>query len=169
MIDKDALGNDADEIGEGGKHTVESVGATADEPETFRPLSYIDVTFTLPAHYPVVTLQEFDSPHRLLSIPVGVAEGNAIAYAAKAIATARPMTHELMVSVFESFGLSVATLRITGAENGVFFAELVVAGAEGQRVVPCRVSDGIVLCLRQRPPVPITVSPSVIDQFGFPA
>ena len=138
-------------------------------PRFFLPLSFVDVRMDLPSQYPVVTLQEFDAPHRILSIPVGLAEGTAIAYAAEMVETPRPLTHELMVNIFEAFGLDVVTLRITDFISGNYVGEIVLSGPEGQKNLPCRVSDGIALCLRQRPPVPITASPSVIDQTGAPA
>jgi len=138
-------------------------------PLFFLPLSFVDVRMDLPSQYPVVTLQEFDSPHRIISIPVGFAEGTAIAYAAELIETPRPLTHELMINMLGAFGLDVVTLRITDLVAGNYLGEIVVSGPEGQRTLPCRVSDGIALCLRQRPPVPITASPSVIDQAGIPA
>lgn len=135
-------------------------------PEVFYPLSFVDVTLDLPSSYPVVVLQEFESPFRTIKIPVGMSEGAAIAYAAKVIATPRPLTHQLMINIFGEFDLEVVTLRITDVTNGSFSGELVVSGQRGQRSIPCRVSDGIALCLRQRPPAPITASPSVIDQAG---
>lgn len=138
-------------------------------PPHFLPLSFVDVRMTLPSQYPVVTLQELDSPHRVVSFPVGFAEGTAIAYAAELIETPRPLTHELVINALGSFGIEVVTLRITGLVGGNFLGEIVLSGTDGQRTIPCRVSDGIALCLRQRPPVPITASPSVIDQAGIPA
>ncbi len=140
-----------------------------ENPRLFLPLSFVDVRMHLPSQYPVVTLQEFDAPHRIISIPVGLAEGTAIAYAAELIETPRPLTHELMIDILEAFGVEVVTLRIVDFVSGNFRGEIVLSGPEGQKSLPCRVSDGIALCLRQRPPVPITASPSVIDQAGEPA
>jgi hypothetical protein len=151
------------------EEAIDLVVVEPEPPQVFQPLSFIDVTLDLPGQYPVVVLQEFDSPYRTISIPVGMAEGNAIAFAAKHVATVRPLTHELMISIFEEFGLEVLTLRITGFEAGLYAGELVLSGASGQKTISCRVSDGIALCLRQRPPVPITALPSVIDQVGSPA
>lgn len=151
------------------EEAIDLVVVEPEPPQVFQPLSFIDVTLDLPGQYPVVVLQEFDSPYRTISIPVGMAEGNAIAFAAKHIATVRPLTHELMISIFEEFGLEVLTLRITGFEAGLYAGELILSGPSGQKTISCRVSDGIALCLRQRPPVPITALPSVIDQAGSPA
>lgn len=134
--------------------------------QVFHPLSFVGVHLELPSQYPIVTLQEFDSPYRRITVPIGMTEGIAIAHAAKGIPTPRPLTHELIISILEAFGLEVVTLRITEISGGIFYGELLVSGPDGQRALACRVSDGIALCLRQRPPVPITASPSVISQFG---
>ncbi len=144
------------------EETPETVGV----PIQYLPLSFVDVRMDLPSQYPLVLLQELDSPHRIISIPVGFAEGTAIAYSAGQIETPRPLTHELIINIFEVFGLNVVTLRITEIVAGNYLGEIVLSGPDGQRAIPCRVSDGVALCLRQRPPVPITASPSVIDQAG---
>ena len=144
------------------EETPESVAV----PIQYLPLSFVDVRMDLPSQYPLVMLQELDSPHRIISIPVGFAEGTAIAYAAGQIETPRPLTHELIINIFETFGLNIVTLRITEIVAGNYLGEIVLSGPDGQRSIPCRVSDGVALCLRQRPPVPITASPSVIDQAG---
>lgn len=136
------------------------------DPPVFYPLSFVEVVLDLPDAFPIVRLQEFESPYRMIHMSIGMAEGVAIAYAAKQIATPRPLTHQLMLDTFAEFGLEVVTLRITSYDAGAFAGELVVSGPRGQRSVTCRVSDGIALCLRQRPAAPITASPSVIDQAG---
>ncbi|HUY07086.1 MAG TPA: bifunctional nuclease family protein [Acidimicrobiales bacterium] len=140
-----------------------------ESPPHFLPLSFVEVRIDLPAQFPIVILREYDSPHRIITIPVGFAEGTAIAHAAQLTQTPRPLTHELTINVLEAFGIEVVTLRITDLVSGNFVGEIVLSGPDGQRILPCRVSDGIALCLRQRPPVPITASPSVIDQTGIPA
>lgn len=136
-------------------------------PVVFRPLSFEEVTLELPARYPTVVLQELDPPHRQLHIPVGMAEGNAIAYAARQIPTSRPLTHELMSSVLRAFGLEVVCLRITEYRERTFIGEIVISGHSAQRAISCRVSDGVALCLRQQPYVPITASVAVMDTVGI--
>ena len=135
-------------------------------PTAYRPFAFVEVTMDLPSPNPVVVLQELDAPHRKIDIPVGLAEGIAISFGSKQIATPRPLTHELMSNLLEAFSLEVVTLRITEFIDGIFHGELIVSGPERQRSLSCRVSDGIALCLRQRPFVPITVALEVIDRAG---
>jgi bifunctional DNase/RNase len=145
---------------------ISDTGLSSEPPTAFRPFAFVDVTMDLPSPNPVVILQELDAPHRTITIPVGLAEGIAISFGSKQILTPRPLTHELMSNLLEAFGLEVVTLRITEFTDGIFHGELVVSGPERQRSLSCRVSDGIALCIRQRPFVPITVAPEVIELVG---
>ena len=124
---------------------------------------FVDVVLVLPSTNPIVILQEADPPYRELHIPVGGAEGIAIGYAARSIRTPRPLTHELMASVLDAFGLILEVVRITSVVGKTFTAEIVLAGRLGTETLDCRPSDAIALALRQRLPVPIMVAPSVLD------
>jgi bifunctional DNase/RNase len=134
--------------------------------EPASPLDFVDVVVALPSSYPVVILREVDWPERELHIPVGMAEGVAIGYAARHIPTPKPLTHELFNDVLVAFGLSVDVVRITDVAGRAYYAELVVSGPGGNRVLPCRPSDGICLALRSLLPVPITATSRVLDTAG---
>jgi bifunctional DNase/RNase len=127
---------------------------------------FVEVALMLPATHPVVVLQEADSPFRELRIPVGGAEGIAIAYAARGIETPRPLTHELFTRVLEEFSLTLDMVHITDVSGSSFSAEIVVSGPLGSRTIDCRPSDAIALALRQRLPVPIMASPIVLAIAG---
>ncbi len=141
-------------------------GSTSAEPATMSQLIFVDVLIVLPSSNPVVVLQETESPYRELRIPIGGAEGIAIGYAARRIATPRPLTHELMSILLRDFDLTLEVVRITGSSGGSFTAEIVVSGPSGGRTIDCRPSDAIALALRQRLPVPIMASPEVLDEAG---
>jgi hypothetical protein len=136
------------------------------EPPTMSQLIFVDVLIVLPSSNPVIVLQETEAPYRELRIPIGGAEGIAIGYAARRIATPRPLTHELMSILLRDFDLTLEVVRITGSSGGSFTAEIVVSGPSGGRTIDCRPSDAIALALRQRLPVPIMASPEVLDQAG---
>lgn len=127
---------------------------------------FVDVVLMLPATHPVVVLQEADAPFRELRIPVGGAEGIAIAYAARGVATPKPLTHELFARVFEEYGMSLDVVRITEVRGSSFSAEMVLSGPQGVRLIECRPSDGIALALRQRLPVPIMAALAVLSIAG---
>jgi bifunctional DNase/RNase len=150
----------AEAIGEDWPGTVEL------EPPEMSQLIFVDVLIVLPSANPVVVLQETESPYRELRIPIGGPEGIAIGYAARRIATPRPLTHELMSMVLRDFDLTLEVVRITGSSGGSFTAEIVVSGASGSRTIDCRPSDAIALALRQRLPVPIMASAGVLERSG---
>ncbi len=135
-------------------------------PPEMSQMLFVDVVLLLPATNPVVVLQEADPPYRELRIPVGGAEGIAIGYAARGLATPRPLTHELFAKTLEEFGLTLDVVRITAVRGTAFTAEMVVSGASGVRLIDCRPSDAIALALRQRLPVPIMAAPSVLTRAG---
>lgn len=125
---------------------------------------FVDVVLVLPSTHPVIVLQEADAPYRELRIPIGGAEGVAIGYAARQVTTPRPLTHELVARLLESFDLNLDAVQITRVEGANFVAELVLSSPTGVRSVDCRPSDGIAIALRQRIPVPIMVAPAVLEQ-----
>jgi bifunctional DNase/RNase len=135
-------------------------------PPEMSQMLFVDVVLLLPATNPVVVLQEADPPYRELRIPVGGAEGIAIGYAARGLATPRPLTHELFAKTLEEFGLTLDVVRITAVRGTAFTAEMVVSGGLGARLIDCRPSDAIALALRQRLPVPIMAAPNVLTRAG---
>lgn len=135
-------------------------------PPEMSQMLFVDVVLLLPATHPVVVLQEADAPFRELRIPVGGAEGIAIGYAARGVATPRPLTHELFARVLEEFGMTIDVVRITEVRGSAFSAEMVVSGPMGTRVIDCRPSDAIALTLRQRLPAPIVAAPLVLAVAG---
>jgi len=130
-------------------------------PARFVPLEFVRVELELPAQHPTLLLREVHGP-RLLAIPIGMAEGVAIAYAATQRATPRPLTHELFVAALRGLGATIETLRITAVHGTSYEAELLVSGATGLLCLPCRVSDGVCLALRHPLPVPLTAAESVL-------
>lgn len=136
------------------------------EPEPYVVLRYVDVAMVLPSTNPVLVLEEEGPPYRQLRIPIGTPEGMAIAYAARGVATKKPLTHELMTDLLEAFSLTVDALRITEVSGSAYGAELACSGPTGARTLPCRPSDGVALALRQRIVPPILAAPEVLDQAG---
>lgn len=134
----------------------------APEPGEWRLVTVAGVELELPGVHPEVVLCETETPYRRLRIPVGFAEGTAIAYALRSVPTPRPLTHSLLANLFERHGIDVAALRITGREGGVFLAELETSGPRGRHTVSCRPSDGLALVLRRRLPTPILVCDALL-------
>ncbi|MGZ4575289.1 MAG: bifunctional nuclease family protein, partial [Mycobacteriaceae bacterium] len=75
---------------------------------------------------------------------------------------ARPMTHDLMKDVIGALGRELEQVRITGIQDGTYFAELVF---DGDLHVSARPSDSIALALRSG--VPIHADESVLSEAGL--
>jgi hypothetical protein len=166
--DRDEPGSDMDEpsaLDEPAADMYEELDPLV-TPAEMSQMVFVDVVLLLPATHPVVVLQEADAPFRELRIPVGGAEGIAISYAARGLATPRPLTHELFTRVFEEFGMTLDVVRITEVRGTAFTAEIVISGRMGMRLIDCRPSDAIALALRHRLPVPIMVDPTVLAIAG---
>lgn len=138
-------------------------------PQAFSPMEYIGVEVLLPSTNPVLILREEDEPHRELHIPIALADGVSIAFAARRVQTPKPLTHELMSNMLEGYGLTLEQVKIIGVDGSSYSAELVLSGSLGSRVLECRVSDGLCLALRQRLDVPVTAAEEVLFQASIPA
>ncbi len=117
-----------------------------------------EVRMELPSNSPVVILREQDAPWRELSIPVGLAEGNYIAYGMKKIDTPSPLVHDLFLDILERHQVSIEAVRIVGVKGKLFIAELDTMGLKGRQVVQCRPSDAIALAVRTKMPIPVLVA-----------
>jgi len=98
---------------------------------------------------------------RVLLLRIGALEAHAIALGINQMATARPMTHDLMKNILEEFQVEVQKVVITELKGGTFGA-LIHIGGEGKNLeINCRPSDAIALAVRVN--APIYCSEEVID------
>ncbi len=115
----------------------------------------------------VLVLREHEAPNRLLPIVVGSAEATSIAIAASGQHLARPMTHDLMATLVDSFDAHVDAAEVTELRDGSFLATLALSGPNGERRLDTRPSDAIALAVRMS--APLFVSEAVLDEAGtFP-
>jgi hypothetical protein len=96
---------------------------------------------------PVVILQELEGA-RVLPIWIGPGEASAIAMHMADMEFARPLTHDLLVSVLRGLGGSVKKVIISRVENSTYFAELIVQRNGEVLSLDARPSDSIALALR---------------------
>ena len=106
------------------------------------------VRVELPTNTPILLLQEASGAHRTLPIYIGAAEATAIAYALQGVATARPMTHDLMRDLLAELGAVLDCVVITELRDNTFFAELRLTLAGRRHTVSSRPSDAIALATR---------------------
>ncbi len=91
--------------------------------------------------------------------------GNAISMTINHVKKERPLTHDLIDSVFQGFGVSVERVVINDVDDGTFFARLILSMENelGKKLVEvdARPSDSIVLALQAEKP--IYTAQNVID------
>lgn len=115
---------------------------------------------------PIVLLRELDTGGRHLPIFIGQPEATAIVYALQGIETQRPMTHDLVTTVWKELGIRLNQVNVTELRDGTFYAELeLVQHGEVYRI-SSRPSDAIALAVRQHEPVPIFADEAVLEEVG---
>lgn len=96
---------------------------------------------------PVVILQEANG-ERVLPILIGPGEAQAIATQLEDMKFARPLTHDLLVSVLGGLGGSLQRVVISRVEEGTYYAELLIDRNGEMITVDARPSDSIAVALR---------------------
>lgn len=96
---------------------------------------------------PVVILQESDGT-RVLPIWIGPAEASAIAMELAGMKFARPLTHDLLVSVIRLLGGTLERVEISRLEENTYFAKLLIQHGEQRVTLDARPSDSIAVALR---------------------
>ncbi|MFM6955402.1 MAG: bifunctional nuclease domain-containing protein [Candidatus Kapaibacteriota bacterium] len=107
-------------------------------------------------------LKEIDGDRRL-PIVIGAPEAGAIAYEMEGVHTSRPMTHDLIKTIIETFDTKVTEIFIHEMKDSTFYASLHFYGIES--VVDARPSDAIAIALRFE--APMFIASSLLDLAGF--
>lgn len=132
--------------------------------ESYRVMNVVSVTYNLPEPYPGINLQEAEEPYRGLAVTVALSDAQSIAMALEGQVNPRPSTHELFASALKGLTVDIIAVRITKHELGVFYAELDLMSSRGQVLIPCRLTDGIALALRQVVPAPLLCAESILQE-----
>ena len=76
----------------------------------------------------------------------------------------RPMTHQLMVKMMTTYGLSVKKVTIDNVIEGVFFATVHVTDGFNEHTLDSRTTDAVTLALLTN--APIFAEDHVVEEFG---
>ncbi|ROL61924.1 hypothetical protein D9V86_03280 [Bacteroidetes/Chlorobi group bacterium ChocPot_Mid] len=101
--------------------------------------------------------------NRRLPIIIGAFEAQAIALEMEKVIPPRPMTHDLLKSLIDSFGAFLSEVLINELKEGTFYAKLIFEdmGIE----IDARPSDAIALAVRCN--APIYVSEDILEETGI--
>lgn len=94
----------------------------------------------------MLMLMEPDS-NRFVPIMIGENEAQAIILAQEQTDTKRPMTHQLIHSIMESFVLELKLVTIDRFEEGIFYATLHMHDGIVEKRIDSRTSDAVVLAI----------------------
>ncbi len=101
---------------------------------------------------------------RYVPIWIGLFEAESITIALQNIAVARPLTHDLILSVLQQLGGRLLRVEITGLVSETYYANLVIE-TDKTMFIDCRPSDALALVVRTG--APIFVDEEILDEVGI--
>lgn len=114
---------------------------------------------------PVILLKEKEG-NRYLPIWIGAPEAIAISLELSGTKTPRPMTHDLIVNIFETLGITVDSAIITSVKENTFYATLKLKDKNGNLIeIDSRPSDAVAIAVRVH--CQILVSKDVLESNGI--
>jgi bifunctional DNase/RNase len=112
------------------------------------------------ASNPVVVLVDLTG-QKALPIWIGVFEAEAISRGLEDVVTLRPMTHDLMKQILDTFQASLTRVVISDIKENTFYANLYLNVEGRELVVDSRPSDAIALAVRVK--APIFIAEAVVE------
>jgi bifunctional DNase/RNase len=99
-----------------------------------------------------------------LPIVIGVAEAQAIAIELEQMKPTRPLTHDVLKSLAESFSISVTEVIIYDIKDAVFHAKIICNSGGKIKEIDSRPSDAVAIAVRFK--CPIYTYKFILDQAG---
>lgn len=90
---------------------------------------------------------------RRLPVVIGTPEAQSIAIVMEGIKPPRPLSHDLMYSIFQQLKIELKEINIHKFEDGAFFSELVLQQNEQTFTIDSRTSDAVALAIRTNSPI----------------
>lgn len=102
---------------------------------------------------------------RYLPIWIGVYEAEAITIALQEVEVARPLTHDLLKSIFSTLNARIIRVEVPSMRDDTYYGNIVVEHNDRIINVDARPSDALNLAVRAH--VPILVAREVMDAAGI--
>jgi hypothetical protein len=100
----------------------------------------------------IVVLKD-ESAQKILPIWIGAAEGNSIAIAMSNVKASRPLTHDLIVTMFDRLEIEIARVVISDLIDNTFYASLYLLQNNKEYHIDARPSDAMAIAIRTGAPV----------------
>jgi hypothetical protein len=110
-----------------------------------------------------IFLKEVDGA-RTFPIVIGAFEAQSIYRAVRNVSLPRPMTHDLIVNIFQELQVEPQDVLISELRNHTYFARLRVRQNGSLVEIDARPSDAIAVAVRYNPPLPIFVAEEVLAE-----
>ena len=105
---------------------------------------------------PIVVLHDMEN-RRALPIWIGSAEASSIIRKIENLGVARPMTHDLIISIIEKVGFKLNKVEINDVEKETYYATLFLEDNSGKIIeIDSRPSDAIAVAIRVDAPIYVT-------------
>jgi len=100
-------------------------------------------------------------------IPVVIkpAEAQHIAMKLENIKSPRPMTHDLMKAMSDTFQIDIQEVHVYSLAEGIFYTRIVASNGVDEVELDCSIGDGLALSLTYK--CPIWVNQDIIDAVGI--
>jgi len=100
----------------------------------------------------IVVLKD-ETGKKILPIWIGASEGNSIALAMSKVKASRPLTHDLIASIFDRLEIEIARVVISDLIENTFYASLYLLQNNKEFHIDSRPSDAIAVAIRTGAPV----------------
>lgn len=101
---------------------------------------------------------------RYVPIWIGLFEAESITIALQNIAVARPLTHDLMLSILQKIGARLLRVEITSLVTDTYYANLII-WTDKEIAIDCRPSDALALVVRTG--APVFVDEEILQEVGI--
>jgi uncharacterized protein len=100
----------------------------------------------------IVVLKD-ETGKKILPIWIGAAEGNSIALAMSNMKAGRPLTHDLIISIFDRLEIEIARVVVSDLIDNTFYASLYLLHNNKEFHIDSRPSDAIAIAIRVGAPI----------------
>ena len=127
-------------------------------------MELLGVQVELPSNSPLLLLRETGGQGRVLPVVIDTPEAHAIHRGIEGIRLARPLTHDLLVTMLEELEVDIVGVVVTELRERTFFAEIELKVDGESRTASARPSDAIAIAVRTD--TPIFASEDVLAEAG---
>jgi bifunctional DNase/RNase len=102
---------------------------------------------------------------RKMPVIIKPAEAQHIAMKLENIKSPRPLTHDLMKSMSDTFQIDIQEVHIYSLVEGIFYTKIVASNGVDEVELDCSIGDGLALALTYK--CPIWVNQDIIESAGI--